>query len=88
MLERVQPRMDFSIRLHCLLDLDPQLPVLVRERGVQRGRRDRVTSAVWYLVECLQNGRRLSRRYKVKSKALDTLPRLFSPHSEPCFPVE
>lgn len=62
MLERVQPRMDFSIRLHCLLDLDPQLPVLVRERSIQRGRRNRVTSAVRYLVEHLQDGRRFSRR--------------------------
>lgn len=62
MLERVRPRVDVSTRLRRLLDLHAQLPVAVRERGVQRGRRDRVASVVRYLVEHLQDGRRFTRR--------------------------
>jgi len=62
MLERVQPRMDFFIRLHRLLDLNSQFSVVVRKRGVQRGHRYCVSTIVWYLVEYLQNGHRFTRR--------------------------
>jgi len=53
LLERVQSRMDLHTRLRRFLDLDPQLPVAMRERGVQRGHRDRVASIVRHLVEHL-----------------------------------
>lgn len=60
MRERFRPRMDFSIRIHRLRDLDPQLPVVVRKRGVQRGHRDCFAPVVWYLVEYFQDGRRFT----------------------------
>lgn len=62
MLERVQPWMDVPTRLRYLLDLDAQLPVVMRERGVQRSRRDRVAPVVRHLVEHLQDGHRFARR--------------------------
>ena len=57
MRERFQSRMDFLIRVCYLRDLESQLPVVVRKLSVQRGHRYRFASAVWYLVEHLQDGR-------------------------------